>query len=478
MKKNELSLHQALFENFCFYKDRIVAYSKTQAYTHQDFTDSIKALALYLLKDKEIKSIAVCVENAYTFSIVFIAAMYAGKTPVLLGNITAHTFDEIETKADMVISDLSIKETAVPSADITELLEKADMEYRALSQTDRDAFNSQCFSSLDESSPIVFYTSGTTGKSKRVNKSLKSMQIDIACSFELSDSLESIEGLRLISTVPPYHMYGLTYRIFMPILRHLSMTTYMVRYPEELSNYSMPLVLVSSPAFIKRLDTKIKAPDIRLCISAGSPLPDEAALSFYNWCQCAVTEIYGSTESNSMAHRDNRGDKPLFSPFSVVRFVKIENGYKLDSPMSDGYSRIDDNLEFEGPHFRITGRKDKIVKIEENRVSLTQIENLLKKNPIIEDAVALVITKNQRTCIGAVCILKDKTFRQGTAQHTDNSVENITADRKAVVMNLREYMRGYLPAVAIPRYFRLVNRIPVNHMGKRITPLLEELFND
>ena len=478
MKKNELSLHQALFEDFGFYKDRIVAYSKTQAYTHQDFTDSIKALALYLQKEKEIKSIAVCVENACTFSIAFIATMYAGKIPVLLGNITAHTFDEIETKADMVISDLSIKETAVPSADITELLEKADMVYRALSQTDRDAFNSQCFSSLDESSPIVFYTSGTTGKSKRVNKSLKSMQIDIACSFELSDSLESIEGLRLISTVPPYHMYGLTYRIFMPILRHLPMTTYMVRYPEELSNYSMPLVLVSSPAFIKRLDTKIKAPDIRLCISAGSPLPDEAALSFYNWCQCAVTEIYGSTESNSMAHRDNRGDKPLFSPFSVVRFVKIENGYKLDSPMSDGYSRIDDNLEFEGPHFRITGRKDRIVKIEENRVSLTQIENLLKKNPIIEDAVALVITKNQRTCIGAVCILKDKTFRQDTAQHTDNSVENITADRKAVVMTLREYLRGYLPAVAIPRYFRLVNRIPVNHMGKRITPLLEELFND
>ena len=74
MKKNELSLHQALFEDFGFYKDRIVAYSKTQAYTHQDFTDSIKALALYLLKEKEIKSIAVCVENAYTFSIVFIAA--------------------------------------------------------------------------------------------------------------------------------------------------------------------------------------------------------------------------------------------------------------------------------------------------------------------------------------------------------------------------------------------------------------------
>lgn len=482
MKKNELSLHQALFENFCFYKDRIVAYSKTQAYTHQNFTDSIKALALYLQKEKEIKSIAVCVENAYTFSIAFIATMYAGKIPVLLGNITAHTFDEIETKADMVISDLNLTETsvqpAVPSADITELLEKAKREYQDLTQKDGESYNSQYCSTLDDNSPIVFYTSGTTGKSKRVNKSLKSMQIDIACSFELSDRLESIEGLRLISTVPPYHMYGLTYRIFMPILRHLPMTTYMVRYPEELSNYSMPLVLVSSPAFIKRLDTKIKAPDIRLCISAGSPLPDEAALSFYNWCQCAVTEIYGSTESNSMAHRDNRGDKPLFIPFSAVNFVKIEDGYKLDSLMSDGYSRIDDNLEFEGPHFRITGRKDKIVKIEENRVSLTQIENLLKKNPIIEDAVALVITKNQRTCIGAVCILKDKTFRQDTAQHTDNSVENITADRKAVVMTLREYLRGYLPAVAIPRYFRLVNRIPVNHMGKRITPLLEELFND
>ncbi|SFS75498.1 Acyl-coenzyme A synthetase/AMP-(fatty) acid ligase [Succinivibrio dextrinosolvens] len=478
MKNNDLSLHQALFENFDFFKDRIVAYSKDKAYTHQDFTDSIKALSLYLLKDKEIRSIAVCIENAYFFSIAFIAAMYAGKTPVLLGNITSHTFDAIESKADMVISDLNINRIAVPSPAFTEILEIAENEYRALSEIDLSDFNDKYFSSLDDNSPIVFYTSGTTGKSKRVNKSLKSMQIDISCSYELYDSLETIENLRLISTVPPYHMYGLTYRIFMPILRHLPMTTYMLRYSEELSNYTEPLVLVSSPAFVKRLDTKIKAPDIRLCISAGSPMPDDAALCFYNWCNCAVTEIYGSTESNSMAHRDNRGDRPLFIPFSVVNFVKTEEGYKLDSLMSDGYSRIDDNLEFEGEHFRITGRKDKIVKIEENRISLTQIENLLKNNPLIEDAVALVITRNNRTCIGAVCVLKDSALAEHIEQHKDKSTDNNFTDKKSVVMALREYLRGYLPAVAIPRYFRIVNRIPVNHMGKRITPLLEELFND
>lgn len=478
MKNKELSLHQALFENFSLYKDRIVAYSKDRSYTHQDFTDAIKALSLYLIKDKDIKSIAVCIENAYSFSIAFIAAMYAGKTPVLLGNITSHTFDDIESKADMVVSDLNITRIAVPSPDFKELLEKAQKDYSALSEKEQSDLNDRYFSSLDDNSPIVFYTSGTTGKSKRVNKSLKSMQIDIACSHELSDRLENIENLKVISTVPPYHMYGLTYRIFMPILRHLPMTTYMLRYSEELSNYTEPLVLVSSPAFVKRLDTKIKAPDIRLCISAGSPMPDESALSFYNWCQCAVTEIYGSTESNSMAHRDNRGDRPLFIPFSVVKFVKIEDGYKLDSQMSDGYSRIDDNLEFEGELFRITGRKDKIVKIEENRISLTQIENLLKNNPLIEDAVALVITRNKRTCIGAVCVLKDSAL----AEHIEGSVEHSTdkkaSDKKNVVMALREYLKGYLPAVAIPRYFRIVNRIPVNHMGKRITPLLEELFND
>ncbi|WP_202107617.1 AMP-binding protein [Succinivibrio dextrinosolvens] len=471
MKRNELSLHEALFGNYD--KNKIVAYSKNSSFTHKDFTDSIKALGLWLFQDDTVKNIAICIENAHSFSIAIIAAMYARKTPVLLGNITAHTFDDIKDKADLVISDLNIERIAVPAFDFSELQKKAEEFYREQKSLKSESEIDSLFSSLDEKSPIIFYTSGTTGKSKRVNKSLKSMQIDITCSYELSDSLESIDNLKLISTVPPYHMYGLTYRIFMPILRHIPMTTYMIRFPEELENYKGTVILITSPAFVKRLDTHIKAPDIRLCLSAGSPMPDDAALAFYSWADCPVTEIYGSTESNSMAHRDNRGDKPLFIPFSAVKFVKTDDGYKLDSLMSDGYDRIDDNLEFEGPYFRITGRKDKIVKIEENRVSLTQIENLLKDNPLIKDAVALVITRNRRSCIGAVCVLNNESIAQ--------NINNQTAaafDRKSVVNALKEYLKGYLPAVAIPRYFRIVETIPVNHMGKRITPLLEELFHD
>ncbi|MBE6423862.1 class I adenylate-forming enzyme family protein [Succinivibrio dextrinosolvens] len=471
MKRNELSLHEALFGNYD--KNKIVAYSKNSSFTHKDFTDSIKALGLWLFQDDSVKNIAICIENAYSFSIAFIAAMYARKTPVLLGNITVHTFDDIKDKADLVISDLNIEGIAVPSYEFSELLKKAEEFYKEQKSLKSETEIEYLFSSLDEKSPIIFYTSGTTGKSKRVQKSLKSMQIDITCSYELSDSLECIDNLKLISTVPPYHMYGLTYRIFMPILRHIPMTTYMIRFPEELENYTESVALITSPAFVKRLDTNIKAPDVRLCLSAGSPMPDDAALAFYNWSECPITEIYGSTESNSMAHRDNRGDKPLFIPFSAVKFVKTDDGYKLDSLMSDGYDRIDDNLEFEGPYFRITGRKDKIVKIEENRVSLTQIEKLLKDNPLIKDAVALVITRNRKSCIGAVCVLNDESITQ--------NIKNQTAaafDRKSVVNALKEYLKGYLPAVAIPRYFRIVETIPVNHMGKRITPLLEELFHD
>lgn len=473
MKRNELSLHQALFDSYSQTQQRIVAYSKDRTFTAKDFTDAIKALTFSISKSKNVKSIAVCVEDAYNFSIAFIAAMYAKKTPVLLGNITAHTFDDIESKADLVLSDLDISHISVPALNIKQLVNESLEEYSSLLNTDRTAFEERYFSALDEMSPIIFYTSGTTGKSKRVNKTLRSMQIDITCSFEIADNLESYDRIKLISTVPPYHMYGLTYRIFMPILRHLPMTSFMIRYPEELENYADEnIILISSPAFIKRLDTAIRAPHIRLCQSAGSALPDDAALKFYNWCHCGITEIYGSTESNSMAHRYNKGDRPLFIPFSAVRFVKIEDGYELDSLMSDGYNRIDDNLEFEGPYFRITGRKDKIVKIEENRVSLTQIEKLLKDNPLIKDAVALVITKNSRTCIGAVCILNKR-----ASGSTDVAPDSVFS-KKTVVMTLKEYLRGYLPAVAIPRYFRFVENIPVNHMGKRITPLLEELFND
>ncbi len=471
MKKNDLSLHEAVFGKTDI--DYVVAYSENSHYTHSEFNESVKVLALYLKQYSNVSKAALCIENAYYFSIAFAALLYVKKIPVLLGNITPHTFDDIKDKADLVITDSNLDNLAVESFSFEKMLLKAIAYYHENYDNKENSEDFLIFSDLDEASPIIFYTSGTTGKSKEIKKTLRSMQIDIRSFYKISANLDKTDNLLMLSTVPNYHMFGLTYRIFMPLLRRIPMTSYMIRFPEELRKYDENIILITSPAFVKRLDTAIKAPKIKLCISAGSPMPDDAAKTFYDWCGCEITEIYGSTEHNGMGYRKTKGDNHLFTPFYCVKFIKTDDGYDIESDMADGHTKLDDYIEFEGKGFKVKGRKDKIVKIEENRVSLNQIEVLLKEHALIRDASVLVLDKNNRTCIGAVCVLKNPILRDGQSDaDLDHNV------KKEIVDKLKEHLKGYLPAVAIPRYYRIVNKIPVNPMGKRVTPLLEVLFDD
>jgi tyrocidine synthetase-3 len=97
------------------------------------------------------------------------------------------------------------------------------------------------------------------------------------------------------------------------------------------------------------------------------------------------------------------------------------------------------------------GRIDQQVKIRGFRVELAEIENRLLKHPQVKDAVVLV--KEDRSA--------DKYL-----------YAYIVSTGEFEVLELKEYLYGYLPAYMIPAYFMQIERIPLTSSGKVNKPAL------
>lgn len=463
MKDKKLSLHNAIFSS----RDpqEIIAYGKDCTYRLYDLQNYAKALSVFLSDCTDSKTVAICVEDSFLFTVAFIASLYANTTPVLLGTSDPNTVDDIEDKCDLVITDNKSTAKLIKVFDLRTLLNVIPIK----KLTDIPSVNKdETFPPvLDDFSKIIFYTSGSTGKAKRIEKSLDNMQQEALRVQFKTPELETLENRLLLSTVPPFHMYGLTFRVFMPLLRHIPFFSQLTHYTEELCARNENIILVSSPAFLKRIDKNLSCPKIKFTLSAGSPLKEDIAKDFFNWSNCKVTEIYGSTETNVIGFRKTKGESELFTTFDDVLLKKETSGFVLYSPMIDKAFKLDDNLEFIGEKFKVIGRIDKIIKIEEKRVSLTQIENLVKQFCEVTDVVALPIEKRNRTFIGLVI-----------AVNNDATKYSNTELRHEFVKSIKNTLKKHIPYVAMPRYVRIVNTIPTNEMGKKVTAALRELFND
>ena len=121
---------------------------------------------------------------------------------------------------------------------------------------------------------------------------------------------------------------------------------------------------------------------------------------------------------------------------------------------------------------KVIGRKDKVIKLEENRVSLTQIEDLVKKHEHITDCVALPLEKGDRTFIGIVVAVDDEMYQDLTSNDNKDKI------KQDFVKSIKSSLKDHLLLVAMPRYVRILKEIPLNSMGKKITSQLRELFND
>lgn len=398
---------------------------------------------------------ALCFENSYLFIVALLATLYAGKTPVIPGHRRVSLLEQQQELFNGILSD-----SALAWSGQTVLVQSADHqgEYH------------EPLPALEYSAQIELFTSGTTGQPRLVAKPIACLDHEAVLLAERFSA--QLTGCRIVASVMPQHLYGLTFRIFLPMALGLPLHTAMIQYTEQLVALSpeYPYAFISSPAFLKRVDRQLIAPKLRQLFSAGNALPWAHVLETAEWLGIWPDEIYGSTETGILAWCHRQQQDTAWQLFPGVCITAENNRFRAVSPLiadPEGFL-LDDILHFDQQGcFHLQGRGDRVVKIEEKRISLSEIEQRLLQIGGVVDAAALPITQRGRQGVGALLVLDKAAHQQW--QHSRGQTQELS---------WRRALLPFLEPVAVPRYWRVVDEIPVNNMNKRIYTQLQELFYD
>jgi len=405
------------------------------------------------LQQQEGERWALCFENSYLFIVALLATLHAGKTPVIPGHSRVSLLNEQQALFDGVLSD-KILDWQGP--------------LWVVSSSMMGATSEATFPTIRDDAFIELFTSGSTGQPKRVIKPVNRLDSEAALlAVRFADRLADC---RIVASVVPQHLYGLTFRIFLPMALGLPLHAPMLWYAEQLVALSPEYryVFISSPAFLKRLDNQLTPPPVKMILSAGGMLHWQDVMQTAKWLNIWPDEIYGSTETGILAWRYRQQDDVAWLPFPGVRFQPEHDSFRVFSPLiaDNNGLLLDDTLRFvENGQFHLLGRRGRVVKIEEKRISLNEVEQRLLALDGVREAVALPVSRGGRLGIGVLLVLDDKA-RQLWHQ----------CGGKAQELAWRRSLLPWLEPVAVPRYWRVIDEIPVNNMNKRVYAQLQELF--
>ena len=396
---------------------------------------------------------AVNTSNSFEYGCALFACWSAGKTPVLAAEHML-TSDKHGLQFDGIIGSGEPGSKAVISFDGLELADPL-------------------VSIIPSTSDLVLFTSGSTGQPTQVQRSI----LNIEAELDVLDLLwgETIGDARIYSTVSHRHVYGMLFRLLWPLVTQRAFAVFNFEYPENLlGEVSAGGALVTSPALLKRIGHLKDPADTpwRAVFSSGGMLPEFAATDAIRLLGVCPTEVLGSTETSGVAWRQQleNGADELWHSMPEVRVRQDEEGFLEVSSHFMGLSswhRMGDKVRLEtNRSFELLGRGDHIVKIEEKRVSLAEIEQRAVELPSIVDAAAAALEDGARQFVGLVVQLSES----GLAELNEQGNKQVNA-------TIRQSLRSKLDPVAVPKKFRFVDVIPVNAQGKRQSETLRDLFS-
>jgi acyl-CoA synthetase (AMP-forming)/AMP-acid ligase II/3-hydroxymyristoyl/3-hydroxydecanoyl-(acyl carrier protein) dehydratase len=331
---------------------------------------------------------------------------------------------------------------------------------------------------------LVVFTSGSSGAAQAIPKRLSQLGSEVA-------TLERMFGARVkgaapaavVATVSHQHIYGLLFKVLWPLAAARPLLAASVSHPEALAPLlaARDCLLVASPALLKRLP-ELPGWDgarrrLRAVFSSGGPLPAEAGRRAAALLGRAPLEVYGSSETGGVAWRQRAidGDDERWTPFDGVDW-RIADGTDLlevrSAHLADArWLRLADRAARQGADdvdgFILLGRVDRIVKIEEKRISLDAIETRLRASPLVAEARVAPCAGGERQALAAFVVL------------TRDGQDRLSSDGKpALNRHLRDWLRGDVEAVGLPRRWRYPAQLPVDAQGKTTQASLLALLDD
>lgn len=407
------------------------------------------------LESKPQKAWLINFEDSYFFMVALLAIMQSGRDAKISANRTPEFIKEILTDEVGFLTDVNA--------------ENALLIQDALANHEDDG---KWVKFDPHKSNVDMYTSGTTGKPKIAPK--KFIQLEDEVNEYSTQYLEKYDHALVIRTVNHHHIFGLTFSLLICLMCGAPFRRSTIEFPAEIEALKdNRLVIVASPAFLKRLagsnEKEIDLKEIPFIISAGGVLPEDAAEKTEKILKYWPSEIYGSTETGCMAHRQSK-EGPLYTPFPHNKITLTEEGcLHVESPYiydEGGFSTADMIKQEADGRFIILGRIDSIVKIEEKRISLPEVEARLRQTGFVQD-VRVVAMAGKRQYLAAAIALNYE-----GKEHFKN------AQKLEMNKFFRNFLAQYLELTVIPKRWRYPEELPQDAQGKIKTADIKALFDD
>lgn len=368
----------------------------------EEFFRAVKHRACSLQKKKMCgKHIGIIGENSYEWMVSFCAIFWIGSVAVLLnGESDAETVKELAERVDLdaLLYDISMEEVIL-SADLQEQVELLPMQNFCVENEMSMEKDRQAVQESDDLA-CIFFTSGTTDKSKAVMISSRGLVASVCC------NVNNKPFHSLLAVLPFHHMSG-----FVMVLNAIYLGAeiclagdlkYFYRYLREMKPDYVPVVPSMLPILVRKLKNggihgERLGWNLHMVHCGGAAFLPEF-LQIFLQHDIMVLQGYGASEAGGIGFMwemtpdrpDTIGKPPAQMQVKIVErelFLKSESvmmGYYGDEKgtelvLRDGwYATGDLCREDEEGYLYLTGRKKNLIILSNGEnVSPEEIEKKL-----------------------------------------------------------------------------------------------------
>jgi long-chain acyl-CoA synthetase len=321
--------------------------------------------------------------------------------------------------------------------------------------------------------PALFkLTSGTTAAPRMIRFSSEQLLAD--CD-QICDTMGISDVDLNFGVIPISHSYGFSNLLTPLIARGIPMVVSRDRTPRAVLDdlaRTNATVFPGTPIFYQafcEMKNVSRLPKLRLCISAGAPLPIATAKKFRGKFGLPIHSFYGASECGGICYdREAKNeiegfvgapmrdvDLELIDPNAEQSQVRVRSaaagdGYFPDvdeEKLGNGAFVPDDLLARRGSGFTIVGRVSDVINVAGKKVNPAEIEERLLRFPGVRQAVAFgrpagAGLRNEEV---AACVVVDVDLSEN---------------------ELLEFCRRALSPWQVPKRIFIVDSIPTNERGK------------
>ncbi|HEU5246387.1 MAG TPA: class I adenylate-forming enzyme family protein [Candidatus Udaeobacter sp.] len=322
-----------------------------------------------------------------------------------------------------------------------------------------------------EQSPVLLkLTSGTTATPRAIR--FRSEQLLADCD-QICETMGITDGDLNFGVIPLSHSYGFSNLLTPLIARGVPMVISRDRTPRAILAdlvRSEATVFAGMPVFYQAFCEMEHVPalsKLRLCISAGAPLPIAIAKKFHEKFSLPIHSFYGASECGGICY-DREATKPsegfvgeamkgvtleMVDPTGSATQVRVHSAAVGDGyfpepdkeKLGDGIFVPDDLLAREGSGFKIVGRISDVINVAGKKVNPAEVEAHLLRFTGVRQAVAFGRESALRNEEVAACVV--------VAQNVSEA-------------DLLQFCRSALSTWQVPKRIFIVDAIPVNERGK------------